>query len=85
MINNALRKHLNIFVVAYLNDILIYSKNLKKYKKYVKTILRCLNQRKFLIKFKKCEFHRQKINFFEFKVRIEKIKIDLDKLKSMRG
>ena len=83
-INDALRKHLNIFAIIYLNDILIYFKNQKEYKKHVKTILRCLNQKEFLIKLKKCEFHQQEIDFLKFKVKIKEIKIDFDKLKSMK-
>lgn len=35
MINQILREHLNIFVIAYLNDILIYSPDLETYKQHV--------------------------------------------------
>ena len=35
MINDALREHLNVFVIAYLDDILIYSKVLSKHKQHV--------------------------------------------------
>ena len=31
LINNALRKYLNIFIIVYLNDIIIFSKTYKKY------------------------------------------------------
>ena len=34
-INNILRKYLNMFVIIYLNNILVYSKNKKDYKKHV--------------------------------------------------
>ena len=47
MINNVLKKHLNIVVITYLNDIFVYFKNLKKHKKHVKTILQCLNEKIF--------------------------------------
>ena len=36
MINNAFKDLLNVTVVAYLNNILIYLKNFIKYKKHVK-------------------------------------------------
>jgi hypothetical protein len=42
LINDVLREHLDIFVIAYLNDILIYSKNKKEHKDYVRTVLSLL-------------------------------------------
>jgi predicted PolB exonuclease-like 3'-5' exonuclease len=35
LINNVLREYLDIFIIAYLNDILIYSQNKKEYKEYI--------------------------------------------------
>ena len=43
-INNILRKHLNVFVIIYFNNILIYLKNEKDYKKHVKQILNTLKK-----------------------------------------
>ena len=45
VINDALREYLDIFVIAYLDDILIYSKTLSEHEYHVKTILTCLEQR----------------------------------------
>ena len=36
---SALEEHLDKFVVAYLDDILVFSKTLEEYKIYVRTIL----------------------------------------------
>ena len=57
MINDALREHLNVFVIAYFNDILIYFKTLLKHKQHMQIMLQCLKQRRLLLKFEKCEFH----------------------------
>ena len=57
IINDVLREHLNVFVITYLDDILIYSKNLSKHQQHVRIILQCLKQRRLLLKFKKCKFH----------------------------
>jgi hypothetical protein len=43
LINNVLRAHLDIFVVAYLDDILVYSENEEDYVEHVRTVLRCLD------------------------------------------
>ena len=42
IINNVLKEYLDIFVIVYLDDILVYLKNKKKHVKYVKTMLKAL-------------------------------------------
>ncbi|GKU13130.1 unnamed protein product [Fusarium langsethiae] len=42
MINNVLRQYLDIFVVCYLDDILIFSDNDKEHKEYVHKVLKAL-------------------------------------------
>ena len=41
-INNILKEHLDIFVIVYLNNKLVYSKNEMNYKVHVRKILRAL-------------------------------------------
>jgi len=41
-INNTLHPYLDIFYTTYINNILIYSNNLAKYRKYVKLVLQAL-------------------------------------------
>jgi len=57
IINNILRQYLNRFVIAYLDDIMIYSNILKKHVNYVFKVLECLNKKSLYLKLKKCEFH----------------------------
>ena len=57
IINDVLRQHLNRFVIAYLNDIIIYLKILKEHVSYIFKILKCLNKKNLYLKLKKCEFH----------------------------
>jgi hypothetical protein len=42
LINNVLREHLDIFIIAYLDDILIYSRSEEEYRKHVRTVLKLL-------------------------------------------
>ncbi len=57
IINDILRQYLNQFVIAYLNDIIIYSKILKEHVNYVFKVLKCLNIKNLHFKSKKCEFY----------------------------
>ena len=59
LINHVLYDHLNEFVIAYLNDILIYSESEENHEKHVREILKKLQEKKFYLKSEKCEFHKQ--------------------------
>ncbi len=80
IINNILQQYLNQFVIAYLNNIIIYSKILKKHISYIFKVLEYLNIKNLYLKSKKCEFYRKKVDFFEFVVKQHKIRINLKKL-----
>jgi len=84
MINDALRQYLNIFVIAYLNDIMIYLTTLKKHVQHVSQILECLNKRDLRLKLKKCEFHQEEVNFLEFVVERHEIRINSKKIKAVK-
>ena len=67
-----------------MNNILIYSKTLKKHKNYVKKVLTCFMKRNLRLKSEKYEFHKEKIDFLRFIVGKQGIKIDFTKLKVVR-
>jgi hypothetical protein len=84
MINDALRQYLNIFVIAYLDDIMIYLITLKEHVQHVSQILECLNKRDLRLKPEKCEFHQEKVDFLEFVVRRHEIQMDPEKIKAVK-
>ena len=84
IINDALREHLNVFVIAYFDDILIYSKTLIEHVRHVRAILQCLGQRQLLLKFEKCEFHKFEVEFFEFVIEIQGVRMDPTKVKAIK-
>jgi Reverse transcriptase (RNA-dependent DNA polymerase) len=57
LINNILRKYLDDFMVAYLNDILIYLKTKEKHIKHVTAILEALEKTNIRINGAKSIFH----------------------------
>ncbi len=84
MINDTLRQHLNRFVIAYLDDIMIYSKTLKEHVSHVSKVLECLNMRNLHLKSKKCEFHQKKVDFLEFVVERHEVRMDPKKLRAVK-
>jgi transposase InsO family protein len=84
LINNVLRTHLDIFVIAYLDDILIYSNNIADHVEHVKTILTCLDQAGLRLKPEKCEFHKQEVEFLGFRVGVDGVKMSPSKIQAVQ-
>ena len=82
-INNTLIEYLDIFIIIYFDNILIYSKIFEEYIKYIKIILGKLALRKLIIKEKKCDFYKYEIDFLGFIVGREGIKINPTKIKKI--
>src|SRR5213075_342584 len=55
--NNTFREFLDKFLVIYLDDFLVYSDNLKEYKKHVWQVMQRLREAGLYLKQSKCEFH----------------------------
>src|SRR6266480_7426042 len=83
LINHVLYNYLNEFVIAYLNDILIYSENEEDHEKHVKKVLRKLQEKKLYFKSEKCEFHKQQVEYLEHIVTTEKLEMNSEKIKAV--
>ena len=84
LMNNILQRHFNILVIAYLNDILIYFKTKEKHIKHVDIVLKLLMQKNLLFKLKKCEFHKKKVNFLDFMIGNDTIRINSAKVRAVK-
>jgi hypothetical protein len=71
---------LDIFVIIYLDDILIFLKTEKEYKEYIKKILKKLINENLRIKTEKTEFHAKEVDFLGFVVGRKEVKIDKKKV-----
>jgi hypothetical protein len=66
--NAPLHEHLHIFVVAYLDDILIFSKTEIEHIKQVKKVLAKLATIPLMLEPEKCGFHKEELTFLGFVV-----------------
>ncbi len=81
--NDVLFKYLHQFCQIYLNDIIIYSKILKKHKWHVRLILNRLREADLQININKCKFHVQETIFLKLLIFIEKLKMNSRKIQTI--
>ncbi len=81
--NDVLFKYLHQFCQIYLDDIIIYSKILKKHKRHVRLILNRLREAGLQMNINKCEFHVQEIIFLELLMSIERLKMNPRKVQAV--
>jgi hypothetical protein len=64
LMNDVFHEYLEDFVVFYINDILIFSKNMEKYEHHVHLVLENFLKIELYAKLEECEFHQSKCNFW---------------------
>jgi len=76
---------LDVFVVIYLDDILIYSDNMNDHKKHVKEVLKRLRENRLYTSSTKCVFHQDRIKFLGFVLGVDGLRIDESKTQTIQN
>ncbi|KAL6352555.1 hypothetical protein LRP88_13019 [Fusarium phalaenopsidis] len=84
MINNVLREHLDIFVVCYLDDILIFSKTEEEHTEHVHKVLQTLQDAKLLVEPEKSKFHAPEVEFLGHIISHNEIRMDPKKVSAVK-
>jgi hypothetical protein len=63
LMNKVFAPYLDVFVVVYLDDILVYSKSLEEHVQHLRKVLSTLREHKLFAKRKKCEFAKADIQY----------------------
>ncbi len=79
-INVAFRKYFDVFAFAYIDDILIFFKTLKKHETHVRVVLERLLQYKLYVNIKKSEFNVVKTTFLSFIIIRDDVKMNLSRI-----
>jgi hypothetical protein len=79
--NEVLSDYLNIFYITYLDNILIYSDDIETYWKYIKMILKRVEEVSLILKASKCEFHTNRTKYLCYIIAPIGILMDLEKVK----
>ncbi|GJZ43668.1 putative reverse transcriptase domain-containing protein [Tanacetum coccineum] len=84
LMNRVCKLYLDKFVIVFIDDILIYSKNKQEHEEHLKLILEFLKKEELYAKFSKCEFWIPKVRFLGHVIDSEGIYVDPAKNESIK-
>ncbi|GJT91042.1 putative reverse transcriptase domain-containing protein [Tanacetum coccineum] len=84
LMNRVCKPYLDKFVIVFIDDILIYSKDEREHEEHLKAILELLKKEKLYAKFTKCEFWIPKVQFLGHVIDSRGIHMDPAKIESIK-
>jgi hypothetical protein len=82
--NYLFQEWLDVFVLLYLDDILVYSKSEAEHEEHLRLVLQKLREHRYYAKFSKCEFWLDKVNFLGHVISAEGIAVDPDRVRAIQ-
>ena len=76
LMNKVFRPYLDQFVVVFINDILVYSRDEQEHEQNLKIVLKTLRDKKLYAKLSKCDFWLKEVSFLGHIVSTEGIRVD---------
>ncbi|GKF37127.1 putative reverse transcriptase domain-containing protein, partial [Tanacetum coccineum] len=84
LMNRVCKPYLDKFVIVFIDDIIIYSKNKQEHLEHLKLILELLKKEELYAKFSKCEFWIPKVQFLGHVIDSQGIHVDPAKIESIK-
>ncbi|XP_061339376.1 uncharacterized protein LOC133286051 [Gastrolobium bilobum] len=78
--NHLFKPYLDQFVVVFIDDILIYSKNINEHADHLRIVLQVLKDNQLYAKFSKCEFWLSKVQFLGHVISADGVAVDPSKI-----
>nr|GEW93702.1 putative reverse transcriptase domain-containing protein [Tanacetum cinerariifolium] len=84
LMNQVYKPYLDKFMIVFIDDILIYSKDEKEHEEHLKAILELIKKEELYAKFSKCEFWFPKVQFLGHVIDKQGIHVDPAKIESVK-
>jgi hypothetical protein len=83
LMNKVFMEYLDKFIVAFIDDILIFSKMVEEHEEHIRLVLEKLRSNQLYAKFSKCEFWLTKVAFLEHVISAGGASLDPGKVKDV--
>ena len=83
LMNRVFRPYLDQFVMVFIDDILVYSRDEQEHEQHLKIVLQTLREKKLYAKLSKCDFWLKEISFLGHIVSAEGIRVNLVKIEDV--
>lgn len=81
LMNSVLHIYLDKFVIVFINEILVYSKNEEDHVDHLAALLRSLRENLFYAKINKCSFFHTEVHYLGYVVFKDGMAVDLEKVR----
>ena len=83
LMNRVFRPYLDQFVVVFIDDILVYSKDAQEHEHHLRIVLQTLRENQLFVKLSKCDFWLKEVSFLGHIVSAEGIRADPVKIEAI--
>ncbi|KAL0394831.1 UNVERIFIED_CONTAM: Retrovirus-related Pol polyprotein from transposon.6 [Sesamum latifolium] len=83
LLNRVSKKHLDKFVVVFINDILVYSPSEQEHEEHLRVVLQTLREKQLYVKLSKCEFWFKSVTFLGNIISEEGVTVDPRKVEAI--
>ena len=84
LMNGIFKPYLDLFVIVFIDDILIYSKSRKDHEEHLRIVLEVLREKRLYAKFSKCEFLLDSVSFLGHVVSKDGVMVDQSKIETVK-
>ena len=85
LMKRVFQNYLDSFVIVFIDDILVYSKNVGDHMNHLRLVLQVLKEHQLFAKYSKCEFWLRSVKFLGHIISSEGVKVDPKKTEAVKN
>ena len=85
LMNGIFKLYLDLFVIVFIDDIVVYSKSKKEHEEHLRMVLEMLREKKLYAKFSKFEFWLDSVSFLGHVVSKDGVMVDPSKIEAVKN